>query len=68
MIIKSVTGREIFSRHKEVKKLLRGGNLWTIGYCANTASEYADADGIQRYISSQGNYKRLFFQQLNLDL
>ena len=28
-IIKSITAREIFSKHKEVKKLLWGGNLWT---------------------------------------
>ncbi len=28
-VIKSITAREIFSQHKEVKKLLWGGNLWT---------------------------------------
>ena len=67
-IIKSITAREIFSRHKEVKKKLWGGNLWTSGFYANTVSEYANADGIQRYISTQGEYKRLLFQQLNLDL
>lgn len=67
-IIKSITAREIFSRHKAVKKVLWGGNLWTSGFYANTVSEYANAEGIQRYISSQGTYKRLLFQQLNLDL
>ena len=67
-IIKSVTAREIFSRHKEVKKLLWGGNLWTSESYANAVSEYYNADGIQRYIANQGAYKRLLFQQLNLNL
>jgi len=31
-IIKSITLREIFAKHKEVKKVLWGGNLWTSGY------------------------------------
>jgi REP element-mobilizing transposase RayT len=28
-IIKSITAREIFSQHQEVKKFLYGGNFWT---------------------------------------
>ena len=31
-IIKSITAKEIFSRHPEVKKLLWGGKFWTSGY------------------------------------
>ncbi len=31
-IIKSITAREIFAKHKDVKKVLWGGNLWTSGY------------------------------------
>ena len=42
-VIKGITAREIFSRHKEVKKMLWGGNLWTSGFYANTVSEYANA-------------------------
>ena len=34
-IIKSITAREIFAKHKEVKKVLWGGNLWISGYYVN---------------------------------
>ena len=35
-IIKSITAKEIFKLHPEIKKELWGGNLWTAGYYANT--------------------------------
>jgi len=66
-IIKSITAREIFQRHKEVKKFLWGGELWTSGFYANTVSEYSNAESIQRYIANQGAYKKLLVQQLTLD-
>ena len=31
IVIKSITARDIFAKHKEVKKVLWGGNLWTRG-------------------------------------
>jgi REP element-mobilizing transposase RayT len=68
MIIKSVTAKKIFQRHEEVKKFLWGGNLWTSGFYANTVSEYANAEGIQKYIANQGSYKKLFVQQLTFEL
>ena len=34
--IKSIIARELFGRHKEIKRLLWGGNLWTSDYYANT--------------------------------
>ena len=43
-IIKSITAREIFSKHKEVKKLLWGGNLWTSGFYANTVGQFANEE------------------------
>ena len=66
-IIKSITARAIFAKHKEVKKLLWGGNLWTSGFYANTVSEYANAEGIQQYIANQGAYKKILEQQLTFD-
>ena len=66
-IIKSITAREIFAKHKEVKKFLWGGNLWTSGFYANTVSEYANAEGIQQYIANQGVYKKILEQQLTFD-
>lgn len=67
-IIKSITAKEIFQRHEEVKKFLWGGNLWTSGFYANTVSEYANAEGIQKYIANQGSYKKLLVQQLTFEL
>lgn len=34
MKIKSITARELFLKHQEIKKLLWGGHLWTSGYYA----------------------------------
>lgn len=59
-IIKSVTAKEIFRRHPEVKKMLWGGSLWTSGYYANTVGQYACEDAIVKYVRNQGNtYKQL---------
>ena len=65
-IIKSITVREIFAKHKEVKKFLWGGNLWTSGFYAKV-SEYANAEEIQQYITNQGAYKKILEQQLSFD-
>ena len=49
-IIKSITAKEIFSRHPEVKKLLWGGKFWTSGYYANTVGQYGNEDVIRQYV------------------
>ena len=67
-IIKSITAKKIFERHQEVKKLLWGGHLWTSGYYANTVSEYANSEGIKKYIANQASYKKILVQQLTFDL
>ena len=36
--IKSISGKEIFKKHPEIKKILWGGNIWTSGFYANTGS------------------------------
>ncbi len=66
-IIKSITARELFRLHRDIKKELWGGNLWTSGFYANTVSEYANAAGIQQYIANQGSYKHILSQQLIFD-
>ncbi len=70
-IIKSITAREIFSRHKEVKKVLWGGNLWTSGFYANTVGMYSNQDVIRKYIQNQGQdekeYTQLHDGQLTLE-
>ena len=70
--IKSITAREIFAKHKEVKKILWGGNLWTSGFYANTVGMYASQDVIRKYIRNQGKndeeYVKLHQGQLSLEL
>ena len=68
-IIKSITAREIFLKHKEVKKLLWGGNLWTSGFYANTVGQFANEETIKKYVKNQGKvYNRVYSGQLKLDL
>ncbi len=40
--LKSITAREIFSHHPEVKKALWGGEFWSDGYFVNTVSKFGD--------------------------
>lgn len=69
--IKSITAKEIFRLHNEVKDKLWGGNLWTSGYYANTVGQYASKDVIQKYIAEQGHvqteYKKIYDGQLRFD-
>ena len=68
-IVKSITAREIFSNHKEVKKQLWGGNLWTSGFYANTVGQFASEETIRNYVRDQGKeYSKLHSGQLMLDL
>ena len=61
-IIKSITARQLFTLHPEIKKKLWGGNLWTSGYYANTVGRYGNEKAISDYVKNQGkdyNYKQL---------
>lgn len=53
-IIKSLTAREIFFKHPEVKKKLWGGEFWTDGYFVNTVSKFGDENTISKYVKEQG--------------
>ena len=67
-IIKSITAREIFAKHKEIKKLLWGGNLWTSGFYANTVGQYASEEAIRNYVKNQGHeYNKVHSGQLRFD-
>jgi len=70
-IIKSITAREIFSKHPEVKKILWGGSLWSSGYYANTVGQFSNSEAIKQYIKNQGKdseYKKLHQGQLSFEL
>lgn len=68
--VKSITAKELFRLHPEVKQKLWGGNFWTAGYYINTVGQYANEDVIMKYIQNQGetksNYKMLHKNQLSL--
>lgn len=68
--VKSITAKELFRLHPEVKEKLWGGNFWTSGYYVNTVGQYANEDVILKYIQNQGetksNYKMLHKNQLSI--
>ena len=67
MLIKSLTARELYIRHPEIKKQLWGGNIWTSGYYANTVGQYGNEKVIREYVQKQGNeYKQIHRIQLDL--
>ncbi len=53
-ITKSITAREIFKTHPEVKKKLWGGEFWTKGYYINTVGQYGNEKVIANYVKNQG--------------
>ena len=68
-IIKSITAREIFKNHPEVKKVLWGGSLWSSGFYANTVGQYANEETIINYVKNQGKqYTKLHQGQLEIEL
>jgi len=63
MAIKSITAKEIFKRHPEVKKELWGGEFWSDGHFVSTVGKYGNEDTIANYVKAQGRgeeYKRLY--------
>ena len=52
--VKSLTAREIFKKHPEVKEKLWGGEFWTDGYFVNTVSKFGDETSISKYVREQG--------------
>ena len=68
-MVKSITAKEIFRIHPEVKKQLWGGEFWTKGFYVNTVGKHGDESTIQAYVKAQGRekeYKKIHCQQLSL--
>jgi len=61
-ILKSVSARELFSRHPELREELWGGELWSDGYFVRSVGNEVTADVIRRYIKLEHE------DQLRLDL
>jgi len=67
--VKSITAKEIFRKHPEVKKQLWGGEFWSKGFYVNTVGRHGDENTIRKYVQSQGRvseYRQLHSQQLEL--
>ncbi len=66
--IKSITAREMFKRHPEVKRFLWGGQFWTDGYYLNTVGQYGNLKMLENYVKNQGSkdYKQLHHETLSL--
>jgi REP element-mobilizing transposase RayT len=58
--IKSLTARQVFCSHPEIKKMLWGGNFWTSGYYVNSVSHFGNTTAVADYVKNQGGkYQRL---------
>jgi REP element-mobilizing transposase RayT len=68
--VKSITAKELFRLHPEVRQQLWGGQFWSSGYYVNTVGQYANEATIKKYISTQGDdsekYKSYHKNQLSL--
>ena len=68
-VIKSITAREVFRNHPDVKKQLWGGEFWTNGYYVATVGKSNNEATVAQYVREQGKeaeYKKLHSQQLGL--
>jgi len=66
--VKSITAREMFKQHPEIKIFLWGGQFWTDGYYLNTVGQYGNLKILENYVKNQGikNYKQLHHQTISL--
>ena len=53
-LVKSITAIKIFEEHKEIRKMLWGGEFWSDGGYVATVGEGVNADVIREYIKKQG--------------
>lgn len=64
---KSITAKEIFKTHPEVKQMLWGGQFWTDGYYINAVSVHGNEEVIKEYVKNQGKeYNQIYRGQLTL--
>src|SRR3989338_828855 len=53
-MIKSISAKQIFKDHLEVKDFLWGGNFWSAGGHIDTVSEFGGLERIKKYVREQG--------------
>ena len=67
--IKSITAKEMFRRHPEIKQKLWGGEFWSKGYFMSTVGKHGDEAMLKNYVKNQGgdeSYQKLHQGQLPL--
>lgn len=63
---KTITAKEMFRLHPEIKKMLWGGHLWTSGFYMNTVGKHGNEEAIRKYVQNQGKqYKQIHRKNLN---
>jgi REP element-mobilizing transposase RayT len=61
--IKSITAKEIFKKHPEVKEKLWGGEFWSDGHFVSTVGRHGNEETIANYVKAQGtgkDYRQLY--------
>lgn len=67
--VKSITARQLFQDHPEIKKKLWGGNLWTEGFFVATVGRNTNEETIANYVKNQGaEEEQGTYRQLKLQL
>lgn len=64
---KSITAKELFKRHGEIKEKLWKGHFWTSGFYINTVSQFGNEKVIRNYVKNQGKtYTQISRSQLTI--
>ncbi len=68
-VVKSISAKQLYQYHPEIKAKLWGGNFWSSGYYANTVGQYGNEEVIRKYVENQGKdnkYRKVYDSQLTL--
>ena len=65
--VKSITAKEIFRLHPEVKQMFWGGKFWTSGYYVNTVGQYANEEVIKSIFRAKGSRNILNYTGISLN-
>jgi putative transposase len=57
-LYKSITARELFKQHPQLKKDLWGGEFWSDGYYVATVGERGNWQAVEKYVRDQGKEPR----------
>ena len=66
-VLKSLSSREMFRAHPEIRKLLWGGEFWSDGGYIGTVGEGTTEEIVKKYIQKQGSTtEKAMYRQLAL--